>query len=411
MGSDPFSSIQNTPEIAYTAAGPRYESDSDDAVPPAVGYAVRPKSGEQQRQQQQQDSGLGLRGVGERLSNLWRGQSVNRSPDERKRNSILSDSTAQTTRTSILTSGMSGIEEEARTSTVARPTIIHIPSRPGEPRRISMASRMHESSPLFSGRPLTRSPPSFGLAVRSPEPVIDESPELPPSIGESMPRDSDSSWDRLARNSLGIAYKDLIITEPSKVHSPQIQEDNWMKHDLLSPDFWPQPNNTSVNMVGIANTSPYNIPSEIPRLPPTTAQMTPRGGRAGLERRPSQASDTTLKNTPSLSSRSDGSSSIRTQRAWAPPNRPLPETPTRVSRVPLADRPNDLYYASAGDLQTPTKKNWKATRSMKSAKSMRSVWADDDVEDEGEWEDIRPPTTIDGWDDGVDSDGSFAVYI
>ncbi|KAI4864295.1 hypothetical protein F4820DRAFT_337852 [Hypoxylon rubiginosum] len=457
LNSEPFS-IQNTPEIAYTMAE-KYDSGSDNAVPPAVGYAVRPTP--TQQQQQEQDSGLGIRGVGQRLSNLWKRQSGTPVPDESKRHSILSDATGQTTRTSILTSGISGVgEEEATTSTnlVARPTIIHIPSRPGEVRQMSRNSRLGDSSPLFSARSVTKSPQNFGLITRSPEPIINESPELPPTLEDPAdPRESDSSWDRLARNSLGIAYKDLIITEPRKAApgreplAEMIYEDNWIKHeidrDLLSPDQWLQPSNTSVNvnMVGIANTSPANTSSELPRLPPTSALATPKGGKAGFERRPSRNAGNILYHTPSISSRSDGSSSVRTQIAvgsenralasatpstensWGPPNRPLPETPSsRGGRVPLADRPNGSSYynynpnytnsnnstsGAEGD-PTPSKKSWKATRSMKSAKSLRSVWADEDEDEDDVWEDMRPPTTIvDDWDDGGDSDGSFAVYI
>ncbi|KAI0842487.1 hypothetical protein F5Y06DRAFT_292418 [Hypoxylon sp. FL0890] len=442
----PFS-IQATPETAYTLTG-RYDSGSDEAVPPAVGHAVRPRSNEQQ------EKGLGFRDVGKRISNLWKRQSRNPPPDEQRRASMHSDSTGQTTATSILTSGISGgAEEEATTSTnvVARPTIIHIPSRPGEVRQISR--RADESSPLFGGRSATMSPRNFGLANQSPETAIKEALELPPNTeGFTNPRDSDSSWDRLARNSLGIAYKDLLFTEPGSVlpHQqapPDVAKENWIKHevgrDLLAPDQWLMPN-MSVNMVGIARTSPANTSSELPRLPPTTAVITPKGegkGRSGVGRRPSQTS--TLRNTPSTSSRSDRSYTpreeqlrirrLRSQRdpgvirpmasqtpspehGWEAPNRPLPDTPTRPSRAPLGNRPNEAYYAPAGgdgqssDIENIPSRSWKSTRSLKSAKSVRSVWADGD-DDEDAWEDIRPPTTIDGWDDGVDSDGSFAVYI
>lgn len=455
LSSEPFS-IQNTPEIAYAMSG-TYDSGSESAIPPAVGYTARLTPQPQPQSQQQQDPGLGIRGVGQRLSNLWKRQSGNPVPEERKRQSILSDATGQTTRTSILTSGISGVgEEEATTSTnmVARPTIIHIPSRPGEVRQMSRNSRLHESSPLFSVRSATKSPSNFGLLSRSPG-TIDESPELPPTLDDpTNPRDSDSSWDRLARNSLGIAYKDLIITEPRKVAPGReplaelVYEDNWIKHeidrDLLSPDQWLQPNTSvATNMVGIATTSPANTSSELPRLPPTSALATPKGGKPGFERRPSRnAGAATLYHTPSLSSRSDASSSVRTQilatattpstesrSSWGPPNRPLPETPpVRAGggggRVPLAERSvngTSYHYNSnhsthndtSGGEDTPSKKSWKTgTRSMKSAKSLRSVWADEDEDDDGLWEDVRPPTTfVDDWDDGIDSDGSFAVYI
>ncbi|KAI0387083.1 hypothetical protein F5Y04DRAFT_76405 [Hypomontagnella monticulosa] len=369
MNSEPFS-IQNTPDTAYLGGG-RYDSSSDDAVPPPVGYTVRPKSG-----QQQQDSSLGFRNVGKRISNLWKRESRSQSPDKQKRNTIQSNSTDQTTRTSILTSGVSGGQEEEATTSmnvVARPTIIHIPSRPGEARQ--MSRRTGEPSPLFGGGSLAKSPRNFGLANRSPERTVQEMPQLPPNLEELADgHDSDTSWDRLARNSLGIAYKDLV-TDPERLVPRQgtpvtvVQEDNWIAHnrpqDLLSPGQWPQSNNMSVNMVGIATTSPANTSSELPKLPPASALAKHQGewkDKAAVRRRPSQASATTI-----------------------------------VQGT------------------TPSVKTWKHTRSMKSmksvksAKSTRSAWADDD--DEDAWEDIRPPTTIDGWDDEGESDGSFAVYI
>ncbi|KAI1468116.1 uncharacterized protein F4812DRAFT_391344 [Daldinia caldariorum] len=480
-------SIQNTPEIAYTA-NPRYDTDSNSAVPPAVGYVVRPKSG------QQQDPGFDLRSVGKRISNLWKRESggqpttittATTTNNNQQRNSILSDATGQTTRTSILTSGISGVgEEEATTSTnvVARPTIIHIPSRPGEVRQ--MSRRVNGSSSLFGRRSTILSSGNVGLRSQSPETILHQTPELPPTLDDCInPRDSDSSWDRLARNSLGIAFKDLLA-EPEKAISREESpadippEGNWMtydlNHNLLSPGQWPQ-QNVSINMVGIVRTSPANIPSEIPRLPPprtAAAFVTSKGeeeksNRFSIRRGPSQASQTTVRNTPSTSSRSDVTYSSRDEHShfshtrrqaapsesvgptssssqtpsiengWAPPpTRPLPRTPTQMSttirtmtgpgRVPLASRPNQLFYAAAvaaggGGAGTSGVENmssatattrWKSTRSMKSAKSLRSVWADeDDDDDDDAWEDIRPPTTIDGWDDGVDSDGSFAVHI
>ncbi|KAI1649174.1 uncharacterized protein F4817DRAFT_332040 [Daldinia loculata] len=447
----PFS-IQNTPEIAYTA-GARQNTSPNDAVPPSVGYAVRPRSG------QQQDSSLDIRSVGKRISNLWKRESGGQPTNNQKRNSILSESTGQTTGTSILASGISGVgEEEATTSknVVARPTIIHIPSRPGEVRR--MSRRVEAPSPLFSGRSTTKSIGNLGLGSQSLATVIHPSPELPPHIeDDTNPRDSDSSWDRLARNSLGIAYKDLI-TEPERAASRQEspadigQEGNWMTYDinrdLLSPGQWPRPN-ISINTVGIARTSPVNIPSELPRLPPTMALGKSRGEekrKVSIWRRPSQASETTVRNTPSASARTDVTYSSRdeyshfshTRRRGAPsesialtpslangcappPTRPLPQTPIQTGRMPLADRPNQSYYASAGgdglgsDIENMLSENWRPTRSMISAKSLRSVWEDEEEEedddDDDAWEDIRPPTTIDGWDDDIDSNGSFAVYI
>ncbi|KAI0881720.1 uncharacterized protein GGS22DRAFT_191907 [Annulohypoxylon maeteangense] len=440
---EPFS-IQNTPEIAYIAGG-RHDSSSDDAVPPPIGYATQPKPA------QQEDTGLTLRDVGKRISNLWKRESKVQLPEEQVRNSMHSSSTDQTTYTSILTSGLTnGAEEEEATTSmnlVAKPTIIHIPSRPGEVRQVSR--RVSESSPLFGGRSLIQSPRNFGLVNHSPETVIQASPELPPNLEDfANPRNSDSSWDRIARNSLGIAYKDLI-TEPEKVIPRQespidpAQHENWIIHnraqDLLSPGQWIQPSTTvNVNMVGIARTSPFNTSSELPRLPPTTALAMSKGEGKGRMEMSRPSPNSTLQSTPSLTSRSDKSYSSRDElffntrshrqktpggfrlatqtpspdHGWDAPNRPLPETPVR-SRAPLADRTNNAYYGPTGGdgpsfgIENVPSKNWKSTRSLKSAKSLRSVWADED--DEDAWEDIRPPTTIDGWED--DSEGSFTVYI
>ncbi|KAL7623477.1 polarity establishment/cellular polarization [Parahypoxylon ruwenzoriense] len=438
------SSIQATPEMAYIASR-RHDYTPGDATPPAVGYAARSKSC------QQQDSGLGLRSAGRRLSQLWKRDSESNLSNHKDRNSIISSSTGQTTRTSILTSGIA--EEEATTSTnmVARPTIIHIPSRPGEARQ--MSRRISESSPLFGGRSVTKSPRNYGLGNNtSPEFNTDERPELPPNLEEFIaPRDSDSSWDRLARNSLGIAYRDLVTTfESGNIRAepetpPGTTRENWIVHssnqDLLSPGQWLQ-SNMSGNMVGIAKTSPANTSSELPRLPPPALAAPRDEGRMMMERRLSRTSTPNFSRTPSTSSRPDAShtpregqsriSRIRKQRApdeirvmefqmpspesgWAPPTRPLPDTPTRSGRIPLGERPNGSYYAPGKDEQSfdinkAAPKSRKSTRSMKSAKSLRGVWADEDDDDDDEWEDIRPPTTIDGWDDD-DSEGSFAVYI
>ncbi|KAI5859714.1 hypothetical protein GGS23DRAFT_267047 [Durotheca rogersii] len=439
--SGPFS-IQTTPETAYTPK--RNDHVLASATPPAVGYAA-------QRGSAQQQSGLGLRGVGQRLSQLWKGDSSSRRSKHRDRSSIMSSSTGQTTRTSILTSGIAEEEEEATTSanTVARPTIIHIPSKPEEVRQ--MSRRTNESSPLFGGRSVTRSPRNFGLdSSPSPQFTLGESPELPPNTaGLVIPCNRNDSWGLLARNSLGITYKDLATTPgpgavyPEPESPPGITRENWIVHggnqDVLSPGRWLQPS-TPANMVGIAKTSPANTSSELPRLPPPTAFAIPRGeGQAALERRSSRTPN--FSRQPSTSSRSDRSHISREGRpyhsrahrqrvpdeiqvlvsrtpsvesAGAPPTRPLPETPTRTGRAPLGELRNESYHPSGADGRssgargTPSR-SWQTRKSAKSAKSVQSTWADGD-DDEDAWEDVRPPTTLDGWD-REDSEGSFAVYI
>ncbi|KAI5922729.1 hypothetical protein F4810DRAFT_701611 [Camillea tinctor] len=113
--AEPFS-IQPTPELAYRAAG-KYDMSSDDETPRPLEYAKRRRSG------RQQDANLGLRGVGNRLSKALKRISASKYQDDSKRHSSGSSSTSQTTRTSILTSG---VAEEATMSTatnvIARPT-------------------------------------------------------------------------------------------------------------------------------------------------------------------------------------------------------------------------------------------------------------------------------------------------
>ncbi|KAI1085273.1 hypothetical protein F5B20DRAFT_137662 [Whalleya microplaca] len=381
MISTPFS-IQATPEIAYTA-GRRYDYSSDDDVPPAVGYVRRPTSG------LRQESGLGIRGVGQRLSRAWKRGSGSRSSGRQNRSSTLSNTTSLTTRTSILTSGISGTgEEEATTSTnvIAKPTIIHIPSRPGDARQ--MSRRMDDSTALFGGRSVTKSPRNFGLEGNSsPSSTEDETPKPPPALQDftAVSRDSDSSWDRIARNSLGIAYKDLIKPTPEagKAFLPsqgplvdEQEEDNWKVHhtsqELMSPDQWPQPN-TFASTIGTATTTDASI------------------------------------QTPSPNNE------------WPEPAvKGFPETPTRASRAPLADRLNESYSGSGGAAQGigtrsgASKRSYKTARSVKSVKSMkslRSIRGNED-DDEDVWEDVRPPETVDGWDDDEQSEESFSMaYI
>ncbi|KAH9900326.1 hypothetical protein F4778DRAFT_170717 [Xylariomycetidae sp. FL2044] len=459
MISEPFS-IQATPELAYGSPRRRYEYSSDDEVPPAVGYVPRPRSG------QPSVDGLGIRGVGRRLSKAFKRGSASRLLDERKRNSGLSTSTSQTTRTSILTSGIA--EEAATTSTniVARPTIIHIPSRPGEARQVSR--RVDGSSPLFSGGSLTRHHRNFGLEEDTSPTLLEEiSPKPPPAFKDftATSRDSDTSWDRLARDSLGIAYKDLMKPHPESRKSllgprdsnaglpGKVEDDyNWKIHhtsqELMSPDQWPEPN----TFEGLSST--LAVPrgaSEPPRLPPLKsligdeAPLTPggKGKRRASTRRGSRGSGSGSNKTNTASSRSKSSrqsssrsrdeqlriSRIREQRAldeframmsktpsptneWPMPAiRPLPETPTRPPRGPLTERLNESYSGDSGGRgmggrSVVSKRSWKTARS---GKSMRSVWGGD--EDDDAWEDVRPPeSVVDGWN-GDGSDGSFSVYI
>ncbi|CAJ2503282.1 Uu.00g106760.m01.CDS01 [Anthostomella pinea] len=454
MIGEPFS-IQHTPEVAYTA-GRGYEYSSDEDVLPAVGYATRPKSG------QQQEKGLGLRGVGHRLSKAWIQGNASKLLNDIKRHSTHSTSTALTTRTSILTSCVAEEATKTTANVITKPTVVHIPSKPGEARRVSR--RTHGTTPLFGGGSVIKSPRNLRLsASTSSASVNDELPLPPPAFKESTVAscDSDTAWNRLARNSLGIAYKDLVRAGPAerrallRERDPLAglsQSDNWRTHhtthQLMSPDQWPIPDNfTGIGIPPEATRNRSEPPQTAPlkRVTTTGEPATPRGkgkGRATQTRRASRGSgsDSLKSQTPSTSSRTKRRSSrqgslrisrIREKRAtdelratishtpsssneWALPAamRPLPETPTRPSRAPLTHRLN-ASNARPGDrmLGGRSAVSKRSQRTMRSAKSVPSVWADDNEDDDDAWEDIRPPeSTVGGWDE-EQSEGSFLAYI
>ncbi|KAI0536977.1 hypothetical protein GGR58DRAFT_502704 [Xylaria digitata] len=423
------SSIQPTPEIAYKAAG-KYDYVSDDETQPAIG------SIEQRRSGHQRNTSISLRGAQNRLSKAWKRMSVSNLGDT-KRHSHHSASTDVTTCTSILTSGVTEEATTASANVVAKPTVIHISGRPGDARQ--MSRRTDGSTAFFGGGSLTKSQRNFGLekdTVPGSAYAPREDPGQPATLKERgvVGGDDDRTWDHTARNSLGIAYRDLIQTGQS-------QNENWntdvRTEGLLSPSRWPIPGVTS----GLAGTTDVfqskNKPPQLPpfQLPKVDLPITPMSKgkkRASPSRRLSRirGSISSLSQSPLTHSRSKGRTSreerlrisrIREQKAlveframmshtpsphteWAPSRvRPLPETPSRISRLPLDDHPNE----SRGLKSTLSKRSVKTLRSNK---SVRSEQADDD-DDEDAWEDIPPPESIIfGWD-GAGSDGSFPVYI
>ncbi|KAI1332693.1 hypothetical protein F5Y16DRAFT_407365 [Xylariaceae sp. FL0255] len=455
ISTEPFS-IQPTPEMAYTAMG-RYDYVSDDEMPPPVGYSAPRRSGTPQ-----QAGGLGIRGVQQRLSRAWKRGSAAKLTDDLKRQSNLSNASDVTTRTSILTSGFAEEATATSTNVVAKPTVIHIPSRPGEVRQVSR--RTQDSTTFFSGRSLTKSQRNFGLS-NSPSVSPKTRVPIPPPTSLRDPdaagRDSDTSWDMLARNSLGIAYKDLVRAEDRpkgenwKGKGPSTE--NWRLHatttttssqDLMSPDQWPIPSSfadleltTSSDVLRSRSEPPAARPA--PLKTPTSVRMeqspvTPKGkGKAiGI----AVSSHSQSSGSGSASSRSQHSSTrsvirrtseedrlrmsrIREEQALAEfkamisktpsPNddndramghpRMLPETPTRVSR--------GGEDAGDGGLKSAVSK--RSVRTMQSTRSTRSGWTGSagEEEDEDAWEDVRPAeSTVGVWDDAR-SDGSFSVYI
>ncbi|KAI1270740.1 hypothetical protein F5Y18DRAFT_20773 [Xylariaceae sp. FL1019] len=429
ISSEPFS-IQATPELAYTA-GRDYNYVSDDELPPSAGYAAS-------RRSTHKNNNGGLR---DRLSKAWKRGSVSRLVDELKRNSHLSTSTDLTTRTSILTSGFT--EEATTTSThIAKPTVIHIASRPGEARQVS---RRTEDSATFFGSG-TKSQRNFGLQNSAPEmpsPSSFDSP-LPVhgvgfAVSDERARESDTSWDRIARNSLGIAYKDLVCADTR--HPVRVSE-NWETHhtsqDLMSPSKWPLPTPKSTKaqiLSGVAYSTDLRSKSEPPQshyLPSYQDIHIDLDSDSDLHVAPLATPKDKGKRKISSSSnpqtshrRTSGEEQFRLSRlreaqalaefkammsgppspsADAPPTWILPETPTPAGRAPLGER-GDNGLRSAISKRSAKSVGGKSMKSVKSAGG--SAWEDDD----DAWEDIRPPeSTVGGWEhDG--SEGSFSVYI
>ncbi|KAI1421548.1 hypothetical protein F5Y12DRAFT_718328 [Xylaria sp. FL1777] len=426
--AEPFS-IQPTPDLAYTATG-RYDYVSDEETPPATGSAERQRSGHQQ------NTSFSLHGAHNRLSKAWKRLSVSKSGDT-KRHSQHSASTDVTTCTSILTSGITEEATTASANVVARPTIIHIPGRPGEARQLSR--RTGGSTTFFAGGSVTKSQRNFGLdrdtmSVSAYSPKKDMGPPAA-SKEQEVALDGDTTWDHLASTPLGIAYREMVPTKWTR-------DENWntgvTTEELMSPDRWPKP---GVTPVTVGTTDVFRGQSEPPQLPyfklPAKVEppVTPMGKgkkRFSPMRRLSRirGSISTLSQTPFTHTRSKGRSSreerlrisrIREQKALdeframmshtpsphnerGPPRvRPLPDTPSRTSRPP----PTDHLGEPRGLRSTASKRSVKTLRSNKSVRSTR---ADDDDDDDA-WEDIPPPeSVIFGWE-GEGSDGSFPVYI
>ncbi|KAK7931694.1 polarity establishment/cellular polarization [Apiospora marii] len=402
---EPFS-IQNTPEIAY-----RTGSDCDSSVELVredIGVAL---SGNR-------DSTLSIRGMGRRVSRAWKQGTASKLLEEYKRKSYQSTSSAKTGRTSLLTTGIAA-EKPVNANVISRPTIVHIPSRPGEARQISR--RVDGSSPLFGGGSIANSPRTLTpIAQSSPSATSDI--QRPPPILQTftaMSRDSDTSWDRIARDSLGIAHKDLKQppAQPTNVFSKAIGQTqdtpNWSNRNsknLMSPDQWLRPK------MDRGTEGPHHIPKAAPRLslyPNVMASPATQGSITTSGSISTGSPDSTRQTPPRHISHGDQKLNvgrIRKQRTgaarplpktksttpspteWprptaAPPQRPLPETPTRR---PLAERPNGAYRGGPGGAQgaaAAVARSRSTTLSKRSHKTPASERMNDT--DDG-WEDVRP---------------------
>lgn len=398
---EPFS-IQNTPEIAY-----RTGSDCDSSVELVredIGVALSGK----------RDSTLSIRGMGRRVSRAWKQGTASKPLEEYKRKSYQSTSSAKTARTSILTTGIAA-EKPVNANVISRPTIVHIPSKPGEVRQISR--RVDGSSPLFGGGSIANSPRTLTpIAQSSPSTTSDV--QRPPPILQTftaMSRDSDTSWDRIARDSLGIAHKDLKqpSAKPTSVFSKaagQAQDapiwSNRNSKNLMSPDQWLRPKLDH-------STEGPHLPKAAPRLslyPNVMASPATQGSITTSGSILTGSPDSTRQTPPRQISHGDQKLNvgrIRKQRTgarplsktksttpspphWprptaAPPQRPLPETPTRL---PLAERPNGAYRGGPGGAQRGAAvAQGRSTMSKRPNKAPSSEHMNDT--DDG-WEDVRP---------------------
>ncbi|KAI1178660.1 hypothetical protein F4777DRAFT_81911 [Nemania sp. FL0916] len=423
--TEPFS-IQPTPELAY-AVTRKYDYVSDDEVPPAGGHVQRRRSG------YQQSTRSSVRGVQRRVSNVWKRASETKFWGDPNRHSQLSDSTDATTDTSILTSGYAEEATTASTNVVARPTVIHIPSRPGEARQLSR--RTDDSSTFFGGQSLTKSQRNYGLAndtASKPMPMSVEPLAPAPPKAVKVAQNGDTAWDQLARNSLGIAYQDLIqgqrvmggsVAGPEEARIGVARSQNWDAHtskELMSPDRWPVPEVFKALRDTADASQNRNGPSKMESPGKTRASLA-RVSREGGSL-PWLQQQTPLAHTRSKARSSrERLSRIREKKqldeframvSSQPPSphdewpvaraRQLPETPSRTGRAPLADRTNEL-----GGLKSTLLK--RSVKTLRSTKSVRSAWAGED--DDDAWEDIRPPeSVVGGWEPEA-SDGSFPVYI
>ncbi|KAH8670873.1 hypothetical protein BX600DRAFT_231886 [Xylariales sp. PMI_506] len=392
-GSD-ARSIQTTPDFAYTD-GKHSPEDSVNSQLPSIPRPVHPRPPSRLESHGNGDSIL--RTASRRVSNAWKRGSASKLFDEYKYKYAPSTSTVQSSLTTPS-------EHPTMANVVSHPTVIHIPSQPGEKRQISR--RVDGTSPLFGGRSTLKSPKRFGVKTDSSPDLSRFSGELPPPrpFAElaSMSRDSDTSWDKFARDSLGIAHKDLVnsaaggMVQPSA--APAVQKgakrpERKANGPIKSADLWIESSLESVD-------EPAASRGPALRLFPSSAKL------AGLKksrdkRRSSKGGQGITSQTKKshLQALDDFKAKIaEPDDEWPLPEpRSLPEAP---KRDPLSDRLNE---SSKGKSWRKSNKSTKSIRSVKSVKNLNGQTDD-------EWEDIRPGS-MPGEEFFADSAGSFPVYI
>ncbi|KAK8069545.1 hypothetical protein PG994_006161 [Apiospora phragmitis] len=313
--------------------------------------------------------------MGRRVSRAWKQGTAFKLLEEYKRKSYQSTSSTQTARTSILKTGIAA-EKPVNANVISKPTIVHIPSRPGELRQISR--RVDGSSPLFGGGYTANSPRTLTPITQSAASTTSDVQRPPPTLQTftAASRDSDTFWDRIARDSLGIAHKDLRSpVKPTGVFSRATGQaqgaSNWSNRnskDLMSPNQWLRPKmDRSPEEVGLPK-----VPPRLSLYPSVLASSATQGsvatsGSASMRGSPDSTGRTIrhvrhgdqklpVGRIRKQQQQQHALSTARTlpktksttppPREWprptaAHPQRPLPETPTRL---PLAERLNGAFH-------------------------------------------------------------------
>ncbi|KXJ92083.1 hypothetical protein Micbo1qcDRAFT_224206 [Microdochium bolleyi] len=485
------SSIQPTPEMAYELPNPaanKYDFDSEDedrgCEHPNVPYQRRDPPGNM-HSGGGPGRGTSIRSaIGQRLSNAWRRPgSTSYAQQQRHHQKNGSDAASSVqTHTSILTTAMA--EQTATTATnMASPIVVNIPGRSPNP-RAQHTPHMDEVAPLFSGEPLNRmrsrrspkeSPPQPVSGRTSPERLRDAQGDEgaglmgPPTAvfryyDPSQPRPSDSSWDRFARDAVGVAHKDIIVNhsrdEPKNAmgivvpplrprqssgrpKSPPPRPASLVSLSEVTtaqpyPGLDQDPSPTQSSAIGMAISSGSGWPAP-PRMPlPSVPGVEPAGiGKLVAIHRKSRS-------TGSIAARSSRSTTMTRTSSGAGPSTtaaatgPLigsnsgqhlaRDTRSRGACSEPSAVPAGLAYRGPNGHEPPVRyhnnryaSELNKNQTMASKPSQRTVgsegqWEDidDDEDDEDAWEDIRPPESMraGAWDtDGGGSNGSFLVYI
>ncbi|KAJ1333796.1 axial budding pattern protein 2 [Microdochium nivale] len=486
------SSIQPTPKMAYeppTPAARKYDFDSSDedqgCAHPNVPYGRRDPPGSMHSGGGQGRGGSIRSALGQRLSNAWRRPGSTSYARQHEKTGSDAASSVQT-HTSILTTAMA--EQTATTATnMASPVVVNIPSRSPNP-RTQHTQRADEVAPLFSGEnrePLYRMKSRQSPKESPPIQPISEPPSaeqygavqtrehanlMGPPTGvfahhdPSRPRPSDSSWDRAARDAVGMAHKDIVVNhsrdEPknamgivvpslrSRQSSGRPKSPPPRPASLLSvSDVSTGPPGSFAIGMAVSSGSGWTPPPQKPLPSIPGIELAGAGASAPRQMKSrSTGSIAARSNRSTVMAETSGAESLTTAKATRPLIRSmdgpmdaqrmqfrgnLQQTTTKSNILDPGAIPEGLVYHGSDLYESPIRyhsnryaSELNKNQAMASKPSQKTVdsegqWEDvdeDEEEDEDDdaWEDIRPPdsTRRGAWDtDGNGSNGSFPVYI